>query len=283
MALSGHSQELSLPDLIQANALGRNTCRILVATPEGKGVLYLEDGTVIHASYGNLSGREAFFVLMATDNAFFHVESGLSTVFRTVQGNWQGLLMEAMQLRDEGRLPKPVFAQTHAVEDEDARNVRSFPRIVPPVGAPQAAPSRQHLPTWAVVAGALLLAGGAAVGALALKEKAPGKAPAQETVPAAVPVEASSLGGPADVQPRLVSGPQPPSPDPGLAVRPTIVCRILVDEQGHVREASIYRSRLDLAAFEDAALDAARRSRFTPALKGGRPVPVWLNWPVSFQ
>lgn len=283
MALSGHSQELSLPDLIQANALGRNTCRILVATPEGKGVLYIEDGTVTHASFGNLSGRDAFFVLMATDNAFFHVESGLSTVFRTVQGNWQGLLMEAMQLRDEGRLPKPVFAQPHAIEDEDAKNVRSFPRIVPPAGAPHAASSRKRLPTWAVAAAALLLAGGAAVGALALREVAPGKDPAQGTGPAAVPVEASSLSGPADAQPRLISGPQPQSPDPGLAVRPTIVCRILVDEQGRVREASIYRSRLDLAAFEDAALDAARRSRFTPALKGGRPVQVWLNWPVSFQ
>jgi protein TonB len=61
------------------------------------------------------------------------------------------------------------------------------------------------------------------------------------------------------------------------------VCRILVDEHGAVREARIFRSRLDLEIYENAALAAVRTWRFAPGRKGGRPVRTWINYPVSFQ
>ncbi len=48
-------------------------------------------------------------------------------------------------------------------------------------------------------------------------------------------------------------------------------------------DAKIYRSRLDLGAFEDAALDAVRRYRFSPGRLAGEPVAVWISWPVSFR
>jgi protein TonB len=66
-------------------------------------------------------------------------------------------------------------------------------------------------------------------------------------------------------------------------LKPTIVCRLLIAADGRVADAKIYRSRLDLAAFEDAALDAVRQYRFTPGRLSGAPVPVWINWPVTFR
>jgi phosphate binding protein len=71
-------------------------------------------------------------------------------------------------------------------------------------------------------------------------------------------------------------------PDVALALRPTIVVRLKIDATGAVTDAKVYRSRLELAAFEEAALDAAARFRFAPALRAGRAVAAWINWPVGF-
>ena len=96
-------------------------------------------------------------------------------------------------------------------------------------------------------------------------------------------MEAGELTGADDLLPVLESGQPPRSPDPDSAVSPTIVCRILVGTDGAVREASIFRSRLDLAKFEEAALSTVKSYRFRPGRRGGRTVPVWINYPVTFS
>jgi phosphate binding protein len=105
---------------------------------------------------------------------------------------------------------------------------------------------------------------------------------AATAAPPAPPIEAAQLTGAGDSLPVLVDGTPPRTPNPSLALSPTVVCRLLVDTQGRVAESRIYRSRLDLAAFEDAALQAVQSYRFTPARKAGLPVAAWVNWPVTF-
>src|SRR5262249_15190566 len=67
------------------------------------------------------------------------------------------------------------------------------------------------------------------------------------------------------------------------ALEPTVVCRILVGEDGTVQKAEIYRPRAELATFETAALAAVKGFKFEAAHKGGKPVASWLNWPVTFS
>jgi phosphate binding protein len=98
----------------------------------------------------------------------------------------------------------------------------------------------------------------------------------------AVVVDASELTGPNDSPPTLLQGLPPTPPKLDWAVAPTIVCRLTIDRDGTVQKSRVYRSRLDLAAFEDAALAAVERYRFSPARKSGVPVAVTINWPVSF-
>lgn len=81
----------------------------------------------------------------------------------------------------------------------------------------------------------------------------------------------------------LPEGTPPTSPLPDLAVRPTIVCRILIGTEGQVLEARVYQSRLDLAPFEETVWAAVRTYRFRPASRNAAPVRVWVNWPVSFE
>jgi len=96
-------------------------------------------------------------------------------------------------------------------------------------------------------------------------------------------LEASQLTGPGDEPPQLLAGPLPKAPAQALPLSPTIVCRLLIDKSGQVVKSSVFRSRLDLADYEDAATAAVQGWRFRPAQRAGRPVPSWINWPVRFN
>jgi TonB family protein len=95
-------------------------------------------------------------------------------------------------------------------------------------------------------------------------------------------LESSQLTGRGDEPPQLLAGPLPKAPAQALPLSPTIVCRLLIDTRGAVVKGSVFRSRLDLTEYEDAALAAVQRWQFKPALRAGRPVAAWINWPVRF-
>lgn len=95
--------------------------------------------------------------------------------------------------------------------------------------------------------------------------------------------EASVLSGPGDALPTLIEGLPPPTPNVDVPLAPTIVCRMRISESGTVEEARVYRPRLELAVFEEAALAEVKTYRFAPAKKAGKPVAVWINWPVRFD
>jgi TonB family protein len=106
--------------------------------------------------------------------------------------------------------------------------------------------------------------------------------PGRERDPADNPLEASALADAGGSLPVLVAGAPPQSPDPGMALKPTVVCRLLVDRQGGVAHAKVFQHRPDFARFEDVALSAVKQYRFQPARRSGQAVPVWINWSVDF-
>lgn len=303
MAITGNSADLSLVDLVQANVLVRNVCRITVAGPAGSGVLFLADGAVVHASYGGLEGREAFFALVGAGDFFFQVETGLKAPRRSIHEKWENLALEAMRLKDEGRLPLALAAPVRALKTAAAPPLAASPAagtritVLPQVTAasePSSAPRPSRRPRTgqkvdhrrALLGGAavlIVIAGASGYFAVALRSKPDaGAVPSNQESPP-TPIEASELTQPGDARPVLLTGTPPASPLPDLAVRPTIVCRILIGTEGQVLEARVYQSRLDLAPFEETALAAVRTYRFRPASRNAAPVPVWVNWPVSFE
>ncbi|UCC44561.1 MAG: energy transducer TonB [Candidatus Zixiibacteriota bacterium] len=66
-----------------------------------------------------------------------------------------------------------------------------------------------------------------------------------------------------------------------LGLEGVVWVRVLVDIDGSVKEARVARSS-ESAAFDEAALSAAYRNRFTPAIQSGRPVPIWVAYKVEF-
>ena len=361
MTITGDSKENSLADLIQANALGRNTCRVTVATSNGRGTFHMVDGEIVDASFGDLAGEPAFYALLNGSDATFSASSGMKPSGRTIETGLQTLMLNAMTLRFEGRVPVPSFppprepspfetgpipgstlpvprteadplARTltlpvSAVPDRVRRSDSPVPagspasisaspspqvtrpaaspappvraeRAVPAASVPRGpasplpragsskGPTKKGVGPVFIAAGLLLLV---AAGAHFLLGRSPANAgpnKASASPASAVPiepVESALLTGPGDVQPELQSGETPRSPDPESAISPTVVCRILIGEDGVVKEASVFRSRLDLARFEEAAISAIKVYRFRPGRRAGRAVPVWTNFPVSFR
>ncbi|MCX7895698.1 MAG: TonB family protein [Thermoanaerobaculum sp.] len=296
MPITGSSRDLPLLDLVQANVLARNTCRITLVGRDEMGFLYLEKGKVVHASFASLEGREAFFALMGTaSDLFYHLEPGISAPKHTIHEGWEPLVLEAMQRQDEGRLPQAAGNRGEEIGSAGKTPVESSAQRSGQVsrgqakaagpGTPKPSQARRR-PRLAVALGALM-AIGAAARLFLLSQRPTANEKTMAAVQAAEPTpiawDAAELTAPGDQLPTLVSGEPPISPLPDLSLKPTIICRLLIDQNGHVQEAKIFQSRLDLAAFEKAALQAVERYRFRPALRQGKPVPVWINWPVTFK
>jgi TonB family protein len=99
-----------------------------------------------------------------------------------------------------------------------------------------------------------------------------------------LPVDENDFTDPLlDKKPSLVQGEPPESPLPASPRRPKMQCRILIDEQGSVTEASVLERRPGLELYERAALDAVRTYRFEPGRREGLIVPTWKNILVEFR
>ncbi|HYL06834.1 MAG TPA: TonB family protein [Thermoanaerobaculia bacterium] len=299
MKLAGDLAEFSLADLVQVAGIAGRTCCVRVLAADGNGTLYLQGGEVVSAVFEDLSGFDAFVALVAARAGHFQVENGAQPEQRNLQGNVQKLLLQANTRIEGGDVPKasrrplpgPLAASTTSTASAASAASAGMAAGAGVGAAREPGPaSAAGSRLWIGVAAALLLLAAASWLAFARHDAAAGTAAAPGSGAAAAPpaparpaVEATQLTGPRDAPPALVSGPPAMPPDPTAALKPTIVCRVLIGVDGRVADAKIYRSRLDLAAFEDAALDAVRKYRFTPGRLAGAPVPVWINWPVSFR
>ena len=61
----------------------------------------------------------------------------------------------------------------------------------------------------------------------------------------------------------------------------TVNLRILVTEKGIVDDVEISQSS-GHSSMDEAAVKAARRTRFRPAIKNGQRVAMWINYPIQF-
>jgi protein TonB len=85
-----------------------------------------------------------------------------------------------------------------------------------------------------------------------------------------------------DVEPGVAFTVLPLYPDMAreAGVEGTVLLRVLVGRDGHVKDVHVDRS---IPLLDDAATDAVRQWVFTPALATGHPVAVWVSVPIRFR
>lgn len=59
--------------------------------------------------------------------------------------------------------------------------------------------------------------------------------------------------------------------------------KVLVDKSGDVRDAIIYISSGANAGFEEAAMEAAKKGKWKPAMQNKQPVAVWVAYKIEFK
>jgi protein TonB len=59
--------------------------------------------------------------------------------------------------------------------------------------------------------------------------------------------------------------------------------KALVDKEGRVRDVIIVRDSGAKAGFEEAAIEAAKKTFWKPAISNGQPVAVWVAYKIEFK
>jgi predicted transcriptional regulator len=104
MSFQGSLKELHLPDVIQlVSVSGKSGSFVLQKEPE-EGVIYLENGHIIHASMGDLSGEEAVYAMATWNEGTFRFVPGETSPQHSITKNNTNLLMEAARRMDEWRV-----------------------------------------------------------------------------------------------------------------------------------------------------------------------------------
>ncbi len=88
-----------------------------------------------------------------------------------------------------------------------------------------------------------------------------------------------------DVQPTFVVVVKPDYPPLALraGLEGTVWVQALVDEKGIVSKVVIIKESGARVGFEEASVEAANKCRFSPALKDGRAIKIWVTFPFEFK
>lgn len=98
---SGSLRQVGLPEVIQMECIGRHSSILEIRHRQLRGQIYIEVGTIVHATVETLVGAQAFFRLLSLKGGEFQVKPFLAPLERSIQDRWELLLMEAARVMDE--------------------------------------------------------------------------------------------------------------------------------------------------------------------------------------
>ena len=92
---------LPLSDVIQLKGHNMFTGCIFVEFGEKRGVIYFQDGEIVHAEQNGLSGEQAFYEIIKWPGGRFDIEAKFVAENHTISKRLTHLLLEAHRLMDE--------------------------------------------------------------------------------------------------------------------------------------------------------------------------------------
>src|SRR3954471_19149893 len=106
VALSGNLAETSFTDLIQFYSISRQTAAVTIVSPAGPThdvVVFMENGEIVDARFGDVSGVDAVRRALHLKEGEFHVDLNVTTEKRTIFESCNKLLLEQMVTDDEAK------------------------------------------------------------------------------------------------------------------------------------------------------------------------------------
>lgn len=101
--VSGELRGQLMPDMLQLLSSNALTGVFVVKSGKVENRLYLEEGQICHAEGPGMEGESAFFAVMALEQGRYHFdETAELPEEKTITGNTQFLILEALRQIDEG-------------------------------------------------------------------------------------------------------------------------------------------------------------------------------------
>ncbi len=104
MSFQGSLRELQLADIIQLVSSSGKTGRFVLTRGEERGVIYIQQGRMVHAELGDSVGDEAVHALASWSSGEFRFTPGEETDAVSIHKSNARLLMEAAHQHDEWRV-----------------------------------------------------------------------------------------------------------------------------------------------------------------------------------
>jgi DNA-binding response OmpR family regulator/predicted regulator of Ras-like GTPase activity (Roadblock/LC7/MglB family) len=99
--LEGNLRMMSLASIIQINCEERNQAQLILNFQGSEGQIFFNNGEMIHAEVGDLTGEEAVYALLGWEEGSFQVKMGVEPSLQTIEKPWSGVLLEGMRRIDE--------------------------------------------------------------------------------------------------------------------------------------------------------------------------------------
>lgn len=97
----GSVSDFQLSDIIQLNCLGRLTSALRVNCDGESGMIFFQEGNIVHSHTRNLQGESAFYHIMSWQGGEFEVLRNQPPPVETITKGWQSLLLESLRRIDE--------------------------------------------------------------------------------------------------------------------------------------------------------------------------------------
>ncbi len=108
----GVLRRVGLHDVIQMECLSASSSVLEIKAGRRQGRIFIRDGLIVHAEAGKRQGEDAFHYLLALKGGEFALRPFTEPAARTIDGQWEFLLMEAARVRDEQGDNTPSEEQT---------------------------------------------------------------------------------------------------------------------------------------------------------------------------
>lgn len=124
---TGALRQVELAEVVQMECNNRRSAILEVRNPECCGQIFIEAGSLIHAIAGELTGEPAVYRLLSLSGGEFDVKPYAPPPRRTIESQWENLLLEAARVLDEEtalfytpKTPSPLAppAVDHGLGDE---------------------------------------------------------------------------------------------------------------------------------------------------------------------
>ena len=101
MALKGTLEDMAIIDLVQFPHSGRKTGHLIISGTDGEARLSYENGSLVHATLGNISGMDALVRVVGWNEGTFGFVPDAEPEARTIELDLHRAVMQALKLHDE--------------------------------------------------------------------------------------------------------------------------------------------------------------------------------------